>query len=134
MLVIIRLVNGVDVAGEIVHEDVRGLTLRYPLQINYKSSFGGYPTTSFVKYQLFMAADEVPFDRHNILHVFPVRQTFEAFYKKALDKFYFKLTEVVDSELSFFVTGSTMQESDSVSEDTLVAMLEDLSTDKMTMN
>lgn len=136
MIVIVRLVSGHDVAGELIHEDVRGLTLRHPLLINYKYTMGGYPAVSFAKYMVFAEADEVPFDRPNVLHVMAARKSFVEFYAHALDKYYFKLNDVVDRELYSHVSGDVPApfSDDEPTEEDYTDLLDSVPTDKMTMN
>lgn len=134
MIVIIRLVSGYDVAGEIVHEDHRGVTLKYPLSIHYRFAIGGYPSTSFTKYQVFTDMDEVGFDKHNILNILPARESFEKFYLFTLDKYYHKLTERVDEELLSAIQEGTIDGDEVISEERLKEILLEIPTDHMTMN
>ena len=44
MIKIIKLISGVEVAGELTKEDEYGIVLKYPLQLNYKYYMSSYPS------------------------------------------------------------------------------------------
>jgi hypothetical protein len=133
MLVILKLSNGTEVAGDMVSEDKNTIILRYPLQVNFRYVTAGYPSVSFVKYAVFSEGDDIMFDWSFVHHVIHPRESFIQFYEYALDKYYFKLNQSIDQELSQYTVDSTMEEGEQL-DDMQKKLLESIPVEHMTKN
>ena len=84
MIKIIKLISGVEVAGELTKEDEYGIVLRYPLQLNYKYYMSSYPSVNLSKYIMFAGEDDIHFPYTTIINMVDPRSAFEEYYIKAV--------------------------------------------------
>lgn len=132
MIVILKLSNGIEVAGDMITENKDVIILRCPLQVNFKYVVGGFPSVSFVKYAVFAEGDDVMFDWNFIHHVIQPRESFIRFYDYALDKYYHKLNNSIDTELSQYTSEGIMPEEQI--DDLQKKLLDSIPIEHMTMN
>lgn len=125
MITILKLTNGVEVVGEVEHENSHEVVLKNALQINYRQGFATpIPTVSFVRYIMFAGTDTVTFDRMHIMNQVRPRASFEKFYYVAVKQFSEDVEQLIDNELSDIPT----------TENRLEGMLEGMSVEGMTIN
>lgn len=124
MIVILKLTNGVEVVGEIEHENSYEIVISNPLQINYRYFNGPLPSVSFVRYIMFAEATSVTFDRQHVMHQVKARESFDGLYKNAVSSFSDNVAKMIDDELK----------GDTVSKDQLEQLLESMPVEGMTVN
>ena len=124
MTSILKLVNSIEVVGEIEHEGPDFIVLSKPLQINYRYFQGSVPSVSFVRYSMFGQAESIMFQKKDILNVLVAREAFAAYYTNVVDQYYANLEKIIDKEL--VDTTATEQQYESI--------LARMSVDGMTVN
>lgn len=82
-VVIVKLRNGTEVVGEMVHDDEVHIGLMNPMQINYKTIPGiPYPFVTFKHYMVFSVRDTpIPFRKHDVQTTAVAREAFSRFYR-----------------------------------------------------
>jgi hypothetical protein len=130
MITIIKLTNGIEVAGMAVANDSMRVVLEKPLQINYRYYIAGSPSVSFVRYNMFGTHSSVTFDRMHILSDSIARQAFADVYLQQAEYYYGDHEKNIDAELANFV--GRMQEHDE--SDHLKKLLEMMSVDGAPIN
>lgn len=100
MIKIIKLPNGVEVIGDIVHECSSHIIMKNPLQINYKYHLSSYPSASLSKYMMFADSDEISFDKSNIMNIVVPMDKFVLYYERVVELIKSEFDVTVDNELS----------------------------------
>jgi len=124
MTSILKIVNGIEIVGEIEHEGPDFVVINKPLQINYIYFQGSVPSVSFVRYSMFGQADSIMFQKRDILNILVAREAFAAYYTNVVDQYYANLEKIIDKEL--VDTTATEQQYESI--------LARMSVDGMTVN
>lgn len=99
MITILKLTNGIEVAGEAEISDNNQVVLRRPLQINYRYYIGAAPSVSFVRYNMFAELHSTIFDRMHIINEARARDTFARVYNEHADYYYDAHQKMTDEEL-----------------------------------
>lgn len=124
MTSILKLVNGIEIVGEIDHEGHDFIVIDKPLQINYRYFQGSVPSVSFVRYSMFGQSDCIMFQKRDVLNILVARQAFADYYTNVVDQYYANLEKIIDKEL--VDTTATEQQYESI--------LARMSVDGMTVN
>ena len=119
MIKIIKLISGVEVAGELIKEDEHGVVLKYPLQINYKYFVSTYPSVNLSKYMMFAGEDDIHFPYSMIINMVDPRAAFEDYYIKAVAEVKSEFDIMIDRQLT-----DMSEESSFTKEELLAALLE----------
>lgn len=99
MISLIKLKNGTEIIGEIKRIG-ESILIEDPMQINYKTvDYTSLPVISFSRYCPFSSEDLFSFDMDSILHVTPVRQSLEEYYKQAIGYHKDVVSKHLDEEL-----------------------------------
>lgn len=80
MVVIVKLVSNVEVAGEIEFENNTVIGLKNPVTIVYKQMLSGTPSISFAPYSPFVEEDVVTFRHKDVINVMKPSPVFEQYY------------------------------------------------------
>lgn len=81
MIVLLRLVDGTEVAGELEEEVGTHVILKNPLQINYRHTMSSTtPSVAFSRYMMFAGTETISFDNYHIMNRAVARPEFEGFY------------------------------------------------------
>jgi len=101
MVSIIKLVNGAEIIGEVIFNDDMKVTLKDPLQINYryKNDFTP-PTISLQRYSPFAKPEELIFKQEHILNVTPPVANMIKYYQVSLKNIKENVDGDVDQELA----------------------------------
>ncbi len=99
MITILKLTNGIEVAGEAEISDNNQVVLGRPLQINYRYYIGAAPSVSFVRYNMFAELHSSVFDRMHIINEARARDTFARVYNEHADYYYDFHQKLTDEEL-----------------------------------
>ena len=126
MIKIIKLISGVEVAGELTKEDDSGIVLKYPLQINYKYFVSTYPSVNLSKYMMFAGDDEIHFPYSTIINIVEPRAAFEDYYIKAVAEVKSEFDIMIDRQLT-----DMSEESSFTKEELLAALLEAMPTPEL---
>jgi hypothetical protein len=126
MIKIIKLISGVEVAGELTKEDDYGIVLKYPLQINYKYFVSTYPSVNLSKYMMFAGEDDIHFPYSCIINIVEPRAAFEEYYIKAVAEVKSELDIMIDRQLL-----EMSEESSFTKEELLTALLEAMPTPEL---
>jgi hypothetical protein len=102
MIVILKLTNSQEVAGELMDSSVDGVTLNRPLLINYRYYITGTPSVSFARYAMFSATEQMSFQRCHIVNEIEARASFDAVYERQADYFFTEHEKSIDAELDSF--------------------------------
>lgn len=128
MTVILKLVNGIEVVGNLKTKNGDVFVLEKPLQINYRYYQGSAPSVSFARYIMFTNTDVVPFNRGDVMQCLSARDAFAAYYLNVVDGYYGKLETLVDAEFNSLLTEVTTKR------DPLTSILDMMSIDDATVN
>lgn len=100
MLSIIKLQNGTEVVGDVCEQTNTHLTLKDPLQINYRLvTSQPMPIVSVSRYMPFVKDDKFVFDKSQIMHISEPREAMCSYYSNALRNYKSVVEKVVDKEL-----------------------------------
>ena len=126
MIKIIKLISGVEVAGELTKEDDYGIVLKYPLQINYKYFVSTYPTVNLSKYMMFAGDADIFFPHSTIINVVEPRAAFEDYYVKAVAEVKSEFDIMIDRQLT-----DMSDDSSHTREELLAALLDAMPTPEL---
>ena len=126
MIKIIKLISGVEVAGELTKEDEYGIVLRYPLQLNYKYYMSSYPSVNLSKYIMFAGEDDIHFPYTTIINMVDPRSAFEEYYIKAVAETKSELDIMIDRQLLDMVESTVVTK-----DEMLAALLEAMPTPEL---
>ena len=126
MIKIIKLISGVEVAGELTKEDEYGIVLKYPLQLNYKYYMSSYPSVNLSKYMMFAGDDEIHFPYTTIINMVDPRSAFEEYYVKAVAETKSELDIMIDRQLTEMVESTVITR-----DEMLAALLEAMPTPEL---
>lgn len=99
MVTIIKLNNGLEIAGVYEFENNDVLVLKKPLQINYRYFVGPSPSISFIRYIMFAESHNIAFRKEHITSQTKARQTFVSVYEHHSSYYYDEHEKIIDSEL-----------------------------------
>lgn len=128
-ITILKLTNGIEVAGEAEVSNIQEVVLRRPLQINYRYYIGAAPSVSFVRYNMFADMHSTIFDRIHIINEARARDTFARVYNEHADYYYDQHQKMIDEELEHTTPSFSANE-----EEHLKKLLEMMPVDGSTMN
>ena len=126
MIKIIKLISGVEVAGEVTKEDEHGVVLKYPLQINYKYFVSAYPSVNFSKYMMFASDADIHFPYSTIINIVEPRASFVEYYINAVAEVKSELDIMIDRQLTGLSESSSFTK-----EEMLTALLEAMPTPEL---
>ncbi len=126
MIKIIKLISGVEVAGELTKEDEYGIVLRYPLQLNYKYYMSSYPSVNLSKYIMFAGDEDIHFPYTTIINMVDPRSAFEEYYIKAVAETKSELDIMIDRQLLDMVESTVVTK-----DEMLAALLEAMPTPEL---
>lgn len=101
MVVLLKLINNIEVVGEVEVETSNMIVLKNPLQINYRYYIGSMPSVSFVKYSMFADSDTATFQHSHVISKHQAREAFVKFYYHSVQNY--SVTQNVDDELKSIV-------------------------------
>lgn len=105
MLALIKLHNGTEIIGEIDNDTESTITLKDPMQINYRlTATQPMPVVSVSRYMPFSQQCVIKFQRDNILHVVEPRQSMSEYYHHAIETYYDYVDRSIDRELLGAIT------------------------------
>lgn len=126
MIKIIKLISGVEVAGDLTKEDEHGIVLKYPLQINYKYFVSAYPSVNFSKYMMFAGDADIHFPYSSIINIVEPRAAFVDYYINAVAEVKSDLDIMIDRQLTDLSEGSSFTK-----DELLTALLEAMPTPEL---
>lgn len=100
MISIIKLINGIEVIGDIVSNE-NNVVIKNPLQINYryKNEFSP-PVISLTRYSPFAETFEVSFKKENVLNILTPIVNMTRYYNTSLKNIEQHIDPSIDQELS----------------------------------
>ena len=125
MLTILKLINGMEVVGQVVESTTKSITIDNPIQINYKNIEQPVPSVSLTRYMQFADTRQHQFNKRDILSMSGVMKGMELYYDAALEHFKTDVDQIVEREL-FRVSGSTTE----TTKEEYMAILERISTNQ----
>ena len=125
MILIIKLTNNVEIIGSIVNQTAKLVTIKDPVQINYKNIESSIPSVSLTRFVQFSKNKEHSFDARNVLCISEPIEQMTRYYETALAYFENEVDEIVKRELVRVVS----TESDAA--EAYTAILERLTKGKM---
>ena len=96
---LVKLTNGTEVIGKVVHISKSGITLEDPIQINYRNTNFAIPSVSATRYLQFANTRVVHFEPKDFLHIVGIIVGMERFYKYSLSNFQKNVDSAIDEEL-----------------------------------
>jgi hypothetical protein len=100
MLTLIKLNNGTEVLGTVDSDNDKSLTIRNPMQINYRlTSAQPTPVISVSRYMPFSEVNVFTFNKVSILHETKPRRSMEEYYYHALQTHSETIDNSIDREL-----------------------------------
>lgn len=129
MVVLLKLINNVEVVGEVEAETSDLIILKNPLQINYRYYIGSMPSVSFVKYSMFADSDTASFNRSHVITNHRARDAFVDFYYHSIGNY--SSTDNVDDELKTIVEREQAEDNRS---EFFKSVLENMSVDDLVKN
>jgi hypothetical protein len=132
MIAILKLINNVEVVGEVEVETTNEIILKHPLQVNYRYYIGAMPSVSFVKYSMFSESDSISFSRDHIINQMTARPSFAKFYEHSIQQYCIDSKDTVDEELLSVVKSEQMV--DSSKQEFFTTILESMSIDDLAKN
>ena len=129
MVVLLKLINNIEVVGEVEAETSDLVILKNPLQINYRYYIGSMPSVSFVKYSMFADSDTASFKRDHIITNHRAREAFVEFYYHSVGDY--SSTNNVDNELKNIVEREQAEDNKS---EFFKNVLENMSVDDLVKN
>lgn len=101
MITIIKLQNGTEVVGDICEQTNTHLTMKDPLQINYRIvTTQPMPVVSISRYMPFVKEEKFIFDKEQIMHIAEPKEAMCNYYSNALRNYKAVVDKVVDQELN----------------------------------
>jgi hypothetical protein len=125
MILIIKLINGVEIIGSVVNQTKKEIEVDNPVQINYKNLEAAIPAVSLTRYLQFSKIKQCVFEKSKIMNITEPLDGFVAYYKTALNHFESEIDQTVNRELK------RVSESEQDENETYMAVLERLSTNQM---
>lgn len=100
-LALLKLQNGTELLGDVIEYDESAMSVRDPLQVNYKFlSFQPMPAISVSRYMPFAEDTLFVFDMQEILHAVQPKQAVIDYYHYALKNYQDNIDPLVETELS----------------------------------
>jgi len=96
---LVKLTNGTEIIGKVVHQSKSGITLEDPIQINYRNTNFAMPSVSAMRYLQFANTRVVHFEPKDFLHIVGIIVGMERFYKYSLSNFVKNVDRAIDEEL-----------------------------------
>lgn len=101
MISIIKLQNGTEVVGDICEQTNTHLTIKDPLQINYRVvTTQPMPVVSISRYMPFVKEETFKFNMSEVMHIAEPREAMCNYYSNALRNYRAVVDKVVDRELN----------------------------------
>lgn len=96
---LVKLTNGTELLGKVVHHSKSGVTLEDPIQINYRNINSVMPLVSVTRYLQFADTRTIHFEPKDYLHVVGIIKGMERFYRYSLSNFVNNVDPAIDEEL-----------------------------------
>ena len=113
MIALIKLSNGTEIIGEIIDQDLKSLTIRDPLQINYRQRLDmAPPTVSLHRFNPFASNTEHMFRDEHILNYSVPLPGLVKYYTATLGTIKDNVDKHVDNELTEAASSYLMEDSE----------------------
>lgn len=100
MISSIRLIDGVEIIGDIIAIENNTIVVEDPLQVNYKITvMQPTPSMSLSRFMPFVANTTFEFSDQSVTHIAPVRESMATYYTHALTTYIRDLDLRIDEEL-----------------------------------
>jgi hypothetical protein len=122
---IIKFVDGTEILGSIIKQDSKTVTVKNPVQINYKNIEQPIPSVSLTRFLQFAKDREPVLEKKMIIAMCEAMSAMESYYDIVVSRFEGEIDAIVEAEL----TKVALEESEDV-EDMYSAILDKLTTNK----
>ena len=126
---LVKLANGTEILGKMVHLSKSGVTLEDPIQINYRSINSVMPLVSVTRYLQFADTRTIHFEPKDYLHVVGIVKGMERFYNYSLGNFQNVVDKLVDRELANAVSDEELAGGEVDKSELYKAFLEKITSD-----
>lgn len=109
MILILKLITGVEVAGEVEAEDDKGIMLKHPMQIHYRYYTGELPFVTLMPYMMFADESSTYFGWGVVVNYAQARPAFAAVYEEGASSHYTEGVRATDQQLSGSVANNNTE-------------------------
>lgn len=126
---LVKLANGTELLGKVVHQSKSGVTLEDPIQINYRNINSVMPLVSVSRYLQFADTRTIHFEPKDYLHIVGIVKGMERFYTYSLTNFQKVVDKLVDRELANAVSDEELVSGEVDKNELYKALLEKITSD-----
>jgi len=126
---LVKLTNGTELLGKVVHHSKSGVTLEDPIQINYRNINSVMPLVSVTRYLQFADTRTIHFEPKDYLHVVGIIKGMERFYNYSVGNFEKVVDKLVDKELANAVSDEELASGEVDKNEFYKAFLEKITSD-----